>query len=75
MNSAPVITIALDPTDAKVEQGPFVRVSLTGGCGLPGCNCSPEPFLLMSDGVTILSVELTADQVESLRATGELVVR
>lgn len=66
MSKPNVETINIDPRDARSEQGAFVRVDLEGGCGLLGCGCSPEPFILVSDGTTALSVRLTREQVVAL---------
>lgn len=54
--------------DDSIVQGPLLRMSLSGGCDLAGCNCSNEPFLCVSDGFTLFSVRLPADVVRELLA-------
>lgn len=68
-------TIAITPGDDRLVQGQYVRIELRGGCGLDSCNCSPEPFIIISDGTTALSVTLTADQVADLLAKRSLVMQ
>lgn len=60
-----VTTLKVDKSDPKVEKSKFVRFSGVG-CGSPGCHCSPSRFLSVSDGTTIISIELTDREFESL---------
>lgn len=49
------------------EQQPFVRVVLDGGgCGEPGCHCSPPNFISLGDGEVGLTVALSAEQAKAL---------
>ena len=53
--------------DPKYTQHPFLRVSLTGdGCSQPGCNCSPPYFISISDGNTVLSIDLSKKEAEQI---------
>lgn len=72
MKAPTVTTIPVDPTDTCVIQGPLVRINLAGGCGLPGCNCSPDPYVVLSNGDMLLSTILNPAQVAQLKATGTL---
>ena len=50
-----------------VETVPLVRFSLRNeGCGLPNCNCSDGYWLTVSDGETLLKVDLTAEEAASI---------
>lgn len=69
---ARIETFAIDPEDTKKVQGPLVRVSLDGGCGIPHCSCSPKPYITVSDGTHLFSVTLTKAEVEHIRRTGWL---
>ena len=60
-------TIKVDKSDSRTIQRGFVRVSLKGiGCGATGCHCSPDNFITISDGETMLSVTLTAEEAKLL---------
>lgn len=56
--------------DALTEQEPMLRISLDGGCDRAGCNCSPEPFVLISDGEVMLTVTLTKEEAARAKASG-----
>lgn len=56
--------------DPLTEQSPMLRISLDGGCDRAGCNCSPEPFVLISDGEVMLTVTLTEDEARRAKASG-----
>ena len=59
--------------EEKCVQTPFVRVTLDGeGCPLPGCMCSGDNYIAISDGETILNVKLTESQVQQLVKHGTL---
>lgn len=70
-----ITTITVDPNDDRMEQGPYLRMEMRGDCGLPGCNCSPDPFVLISNGTTALSVTLTPEQLTSFLASGRLMAQ
>jgi pyruvate-formate lyase-activating enzyme len=56
------------PTKGSITKEPFVRVSVDGkGCPLLGCNCSAPNYISISDGETILMVELTESQAKAVR--------
>lgn len=60
--------ISMREVEAKqVESRPFIRFSRTG-CGLGGCNCSPEKFISISDGNTVIKAELTENDIRQLDA-------
>jgi hypothetical protein len=46
---------------------PFLRMS-NAGCGLQGCNCSPEIFLSLSNGQVGLCATLSREEWELLKA-------
>lgn len=57
----------------KSTTAPFVRITLDGeGCPLPGCMCSGDNYLSLSDGEVGLCVKLTPSQVEQLVTHGTL---
>ena len=61
-----------------VEQGmalgvPFVRMATGEGCGFEGCNCSPDNFITISDGITVMSVALNDDEMTQLLKRHELI--
>lgn len=56
------------PDKGEITYKPFVRVSVDGkGCPWQGCNCSAGNYISISDGKTILMVELTDSQAKKLR--------
>jgi hypothetical protein len=67
MFSPELTVIAVDPDDTRTVNEPLMRISLEGGCDLPACNCSPEPFVLISDGTTCFSVRIPPRDVERIR--------
>jgi hypothetical protein len=73
---ATVTTIDLDAVQRKIDQtglgavshNPGVRASLDGsGCGLDNCNCSDGLWISISNGKTLLRVNLTAEEAEDLK--------
>lgn len=47
----------------------FVRLSVDDcGCGLDHCNCSPENFLTVADGETLIMIEFTKEEAEAMRS-------
>ena len=62
---APVKISRIAVTDGLV-QGPILRVSLGGGCYLLECHCSDEPFILISDGKTMLTATLDRETIERI---------
>lgn len=54
-----------NPKEGATVQYAFVRFSING-CGLNGCNCSPERYLSFSGGpgTTGVSVEFTEAEVK-----------
>ena len=64
-----VETIPVEKPDrGSITYKPFVRISVDGrGCSLQGCNCSPDNFISVSDGKTILKIDLTDSQAEAVR--------
>ena len=69
-----VTNVSLDnyerPGSVSREAG--IRISLDGGCGLDDCNCSPRPFVTVSDGHTLLTVDLSPEEVDYLLRTHSL---
>ncbi len=56
------------PDRGEITYKPFVRISVDGrGCSIQGCNCSSDNFISVSDGKTILKIDLTASQAEAIR--------
>jgi len=47
-------------------QEPFIRIS-NCGCGLPGCNCSPQRFVSVSDGHAGITLVLTPEEFDIIR--------
>ena len=70
---SPELTVStLDPDDPRVELEPFLRIRLEGGCDLPGCYCSDQPFLSVSDGTTLFSIRLDKQTIGWLQRTGQV---
>jgi hypothetical protein len=63
-------THAIDPDDERVVHEPMVRLSLVG-CSLPECNCSNTPFLMVTNGEVVISVELDPADIDQLRAAAD----
>jgi hypothetical protein len=72
VNVASISSSPVEPLDRRMAQGPLVRIALDGGCGLPVCTCSDEPYICVSDGQTCISVRLEPGEVAQLRALGNL---
>lgn len=64
--------ITLHPDDSRWGNK-VVKVNTEGGCGLPECNCSPNPFIVINDGETVWSIEMTDEEMLSLLAGNDLV--
>ncbi len=73
MSEITVKTIKVPEGDPKHTQGPYIRAVVDGqGCSLPECNCSPENFILISNGEIALSVALTDEQARLITDSGGL---
>ena len=57
----------------RQETRPYVKIFIDGkGCGSTGCNCSPDNFVVISNGTNGLSVELSDKDVKNLIENGRL---
>lgn len=59
-----------DMPEGQVSHQGGLRMNLDGGCGISACHCSDHPFITISDGMTLLTVNLTPDEAAEIKRTG-----
>ena len=68
--------VRIDPRkvgDGIQEAGPLFQLTVDGrGCGADSCRCSPPNYVTLSDGRTLLTLELTDAEAALVRREGRI---